>query len=321
MKKLNTYFIALGLAASALLTSCAKQEELRPESVIDKPTRNPRTAELDAWIAEHFTKPYNIEVVYRWDRNLVESASYAYPPEEAQVRQVLSSAERLWLEVYAQTSALGKSFLQGRLPLKMYLFGGKGLDGSGLELLASPKSSALELYVYDVNAFDPNDADRRYALARSLHHQFVRRLTELVPYDRDAFYAISRDRYLSSPDLLVTLMQQDRSLKQRFGMRLAANREGFATLYAMLSPEADFAETLSSYLCHTPQEIREALSRAATPVVDANDPLQTARNTEAARIAHEQLQKKIDFVEQYCRKSLGVSIQELQIRSLSALNQ
>lgn len=321
MKTIDTYLISLAIGLATLLAGCTKQEELSPQSVIDSPSRNPRTAELDEWIYEHFTKPYNIEVVYRWDRNLSESASYAYPPKEEAVRQVLTSTLQLWINVYAQTEGLGKVFLQEKLPLKIYLLGGKGLDASGLELLASPKSSALELYIYDVNAFDPSSTDKRYALARSLHHQFVRRLTDIIPYDRDAFYTISKDKYLSSPDLLVTLMQQDRSLKQRFGMRLAANREGFTTLYAMLSPEADFAETMSSYLCHSPQELREALTRAATPIVDPNDPIQTARNNEHARIAHAQLQMKIRFIEQYCRQKLGISIQELQMRLLSALGQ
>lgn len=321
MRNLNTYLMAVSLVLSSLLYSCAKEEELSSQSVISTDSHTARTAELDQWIDEHFTKPYNIEVIYHWDRNLAGATSYAYPPQEDNVRLVLESTLELWLNIYEQTEGIGKNFLQGKLPLKIYLFGGKGLDASGLELLASPKSSAVELYIYDVNTFNPKNPDRRYALARSLQHQFVRRLTDIIPYDRDTFYTISKDKYLSSPDLLVTLMQQDRSHKQRFGMRLAANREGFSTLYAMLSPEVDFAETFSSYLCHTPQEIREALTRAATPIVDAHDPLQSARNAEAAQVAHAQLQAKIKFIEQYCRKNLGISIQELQMRSLSAIAQ
>lgn len=317
MKTINLYTYLL--LVLLLGTSCSK-EKLSPESVIAQPNTNERTAELDNWIRDHITKPYNIEVVYRWDRHAFASSSYAYPPDEAKIRPMLELVKRLWIDVYRETTGLGDQFLHGKLPMRIYLFGGKGVDASGLELIASPHRSSLEMYIYDVNAFDATNPDRRYALARSLHHQFVRRLTEILPYDRDAFYRISQERYLSSPDLIVTIMAQDTSLRQRLGMRLATNRDGFTTLYAMLSPDADFAETFSAYICHTPTDMRDALIRAATPIVDNNDAEQTARNQVSAQEAHKRLKQKVEFVEQYCTKHLGISIRELQLKTLSALS-
>lgn len=311
--------LLLGIVSS--LFSCAQEEALREESVLPKisDSRDISTKDLDKWIYEAFTKPYNIEVIYQWDRLAVGIDSYTYPPREEKVIPLLKSVKALWLDVYEQTTGFSKSHLMGKIPLRIYLFGGKGLDRFGFELLTSPKSSALELYLYDINDFDTTNPDRVYALSRSLHHQFIRRLTDLIPYDRDAFYRISENSYPDSTEELVKVMQQDKTLTQRFGLRPYANTRGFTTAYAMLSPEADFIETISSYICHTPSEMSDAIKRAGTATIDPNDPIISQKRQEHAKLAKDRLTRKLAFVERYFSQSLGTSIRELQLNNLSAI--
>lgn len=56
------------LLLPCLLQACTN-ELLSEQSVVDAgAVQNPQT-ELDRWIADSITAPYNIEVVYRWQKN------------------------------------------------------------------------------------------------------------------------------------------------------------------------------------------------------------------------------------------------------------
>ena len=56
------------LLLPCLLQACTN-ELLSEQSVVDAgAVQNPQT-ELDHWIADSITAPYNIEVVYRWQKN------------------------------------------------------------------------------------------------------------------------------------------------------------------------------------------------------------------------------------------------------------
>ena len=56
------------LLLPCLMQACAS-DSLSSQSVIDVATQQQTPTELDRWIADSITTPYNIEVVYRWQKN------------------------------------------------------------------------------------------------------------------------------------------------------------------------------------------------------------------------------------------------------------
>ena len=125
---------------------------------------------------------------YRWDKNTAPKGTYTYPPEVSKVKPVLEAIKYLWLELYSEPSLGGTNFWKGKAPLKIYLYGGKNIDGNGQELINS-SAVGREFHLYNINNFDPRDKNKVYVLMRIVHHQFARLLgDEIYPYDRQAFF-------------------------------------------------------------------------------------------------------------------------------------
>lgn len=57
--------------------------------------------------------------------------------------------------------------------------------GSGMELLDNPEATTNEIFLYNVNEFDPRNEDKVFVLMRSVHHQFAKHLMVLFPYNRN----------------------------------------------------------------------------------------------------------------------------------------
>ena len=97
MKILNKYKKLALLSAVVLLGSCAGDEPLK-DSQLDLSTP-PKTA-LDNWIDTNYLLPYNINVQYKWNPNVVDNNRFLYPPIQAKVQPVLEIVQKIWLESY-----------------------------------------------------------------------------------------------------------------------------------------------------------------------------------------------------------------------------
>ena len=306
------------LLLPCLLQACTN-ELLSEQSVVDAgAVQNPQT-ELDRWIADSITAPYNIEVVYRWQKNANTGTTFVSPPKPDNVKAILRAVRELCFETYRQDNLGGEHFLQGKTPLRVYLYGGKNVDENGVELLNNPLLTPSEMCIFRVDDFKAGDTDKMYALMRSVHHQFARRLTELVAYDRDKFTAISGHRYTGSTEPLAAPLGYSKKEKDYFGLADYANKRGFYTMQAFLSAEDDFAEIISSTLCATPKEVNDAINTAQTPDQDSDPEVQQQYNKEAEQ-AYKEIVAKQAFVEQYMQKSLHINFKQLQIASLRRIN-
>jgi len=306
------------LLLPCLLQACTK-ESLSEQSVVDAgAVQNPQT-ELDRWIADSITAPYNIEVVYRWQKNANTGTTFVSPPKTDNVKAILRAVRELCFETYRQENLGGDHFLQGKTPLRIYLYGGKNVDENGVELLNNPQLTPSEMCIFRVDDFKAGDTNKMYALMRSVHHQFARRLAELVAYDRDKFTAISGHRYTGSTEPLAAPLGYSKKEKDYFGLADYANKRGFYTMQAFLSAEDDFAEIISSTLCATPKEVNDAINTAQTPDQDSDPEVQQQYNKEAEQAYKEIVAKQV-FVEQYMQKSLHINFKQLQIASLRRIN-
>ena len=223
--------IALLLFTTLLLTGCG-EEKLSDRSVIDDGKQQIETTQLDKWILDNITKPYGIEVVYRWEKNAGATGSFIYPPKIENVRAVLEVVKELGLETYRLKEVGGADFLKGRLPIKLYLYGGGNPDENGVERLHNPQLTAAEMCLYNVNDFNPGDADKVFVLMRSVHHQLAKRLIQLMAYDRDKFFTISGHHYTGSTEPIAAPWGYAQTAKEKFGLDAYANKRGF---YAFIS--------------------------------------------------------------------------------------
>lgn len=189
------------LLTALTLTGC-DEEKLSDRSVIDDGKQQIETTQLDNWILDNITKPYGIEVIYRWEKNTGSTGTFIYPPKLENVRAILEAVRELGLETYRLKEVGGADFLLGRLPIKLYLYGGGNPDENGVERLNNPQLTAAEMCLYNVNDFNPGDADKMFVLMRSVHHQLAKRLMQLIAYDRDKFFTISGHRYTGSTELI-----------------------------------------------------------------------------------------------------------------------
>ena len=60
--------IFLVLLTAFTLMGCSN-EKLSDRSVVDDGKKQIENTELDKWILDNITKPYGIEVIYRWEKN------------------------------------------------------------------------------------------------------------------------------------------------------------------------------------------------------------------------------------------------------------
>ena len=305
----------------SFILSCVacSEDKLSGNSVIDENKTQIEATELDNWILNNITKPYGIEVIYRWEKNSNADGIYIYPPKIEKVRAVLEAVKELGLDTYLLKEVGGKDFLLGRLPIKLYLYGGGNPDENGVERLYNPQLTAAEMCIYNVNEFEPTDFDKVFVLMRSVHHQLAKRLMQFVSYDRDKFYAISGHRYTGTTEPIAAPLGYAKTGKERFGLDNYANKRGFYTMLSFLSAEDDFAEIISSTLTSTPKEVYDAGVAASTPDTDV-DPEVNARYAKEAEQAYKEFIAKQTFVNEYVQKEWHINLKQMQVISVRRIN-
>ena len=295
------------------------EDKLNEVSVIDEGKAQIEATELDNWILNNITKPYGIEVIYRWEKNNNSPGVFIYPPKVEKVRAVLEAVKELGLETYRLNEVGGKDFLLGRVPIKLYLYGGGNPDENGVERLYNPQLTAAEMCLYNVNDFEAGNADKVFVLMRSVHHQLAKRLMQLMNYDYDKFFAISGHRYTGTTEPIAAPLGYAQTGKEKFGLDSYANKRGFYTMLSFLSAEDDFAEIISSTLTSTPKEVFDAGVAAQTPDTDI-DPEVNARYAKEAEQAYKEFIEKQAFVNEYVQKNWHINLKQMQVISVRRIN-
>ena len=145
--------IALLLMAVGLMSVSCEEEKL------DTSMRIPGLGgeeyipnEIDEWLYDNFTAPYNIEVIYRWDASQVQSSWLRpiVPVEEDSVVTFMTAIRDVWFEPYER--AVGDVFLKKMTP-KQVVLGGSGEYQFGAIKLGQAEGG-LKILLRNVNNFD-----------------------------------------------------------------------------------------------------------------------------------------------------------------------
>ena len=141
-------------------------------------------SETDKYIYDHYTVPYNVEVVYRWNQGDVSSDDMRknlVPPRESQVEPFLEMIEKVWMDTY--TAEVGQQTLRSYIPKQLLLVGSASYndDGSTTEGTAE---GGRQIVLYSVNDFN-FELEQIQSYAHVMHHEFAHILHQNVEYDAE----------------------------------------------------------------------------------------------------------------------------------------
>lgn len=227
MKKIIFSLLALSLLVSS--TSCDKNEVLD----VDMESYNYDDFEklpIDDYISENLTKPYNVEVIYRFDRSHSDINKNISPPVITQVQPAVDMVLEGFIKVYERVA--GPTFIKTYTPKQFVLFGSHAYNSNGSVTLGTA-DGGRRVVLYDVNninANSPSDISRRL---QTIHHEFTHILNQIVPI-QEAFRTVTTD-YVADWLAAANTDAEAKAL-------------GFVSRYSRSSFPEDFAETVAHLL-------------------------------------------------------------------------
>ena len=235
MFKHKIYLLILALV---VLASCKKEDDLGDVSAIPGLGGDSWVAtELDTYIKDTFTIPFNVAAKYKWDQGELDFDKTLTPPREEKIKPVLSSIKKVWIDNYVAEA--GKLFMQKYIPKFFVLVGSANWNIDGTITLGTAEGGRrIVLYVLNdfrtkgMTGYVPSDSVNIKMMFHTIEHEFGHIMHQTVLYPQD-FKRISVGGYTSNWN------NSDDS---------TANEKGFISAYAQSAPDEDFVEMISIML-------------------------------------------------------------------------
>jgi len=239
------YILLLISSVLFSLYSCDKEDELRDETVmvLDEPFQN----ELDLWIYDNLTKPYNVEVKYKWDSREIGSDFHVTPPNMKKTKEFLEYYLNLWIKPYEEEAIAGGNpeFLLKYMPKLLVLVGTPQYNADG-SMTMGMAEGGRKVTIFNIDQFADiwvSDWDTPEQIAErkrgvvmesfhTLHHEFAHIMHQTKFYP-DEFKEICKGDYTGN--------WMDVAPNE-------ANLKGFITPYSMLNENEDFVEIVAGML-------------------------------------------------------------------------
>jgi substrate import-associated zinc metallohydrolase lipoprotein len=245
---------------------------------------------LDTWIEQTLTKPYNIEVKYRWDPYEVPLGRTLVPPLVEKVRPIMEGVKAIWIDPYEKVA--GSDFIKKFCPKQYVLVGSANYNRDGTVTLGTAEGGR-KVVLYTVNFFDKkyvgsnNDFGSLKQQLHTIHHEFGHILQQNVA-PSIAFRQITPSTYTSN--------WYNVSESQALSL-------GYVSSYAMSKPDEDFVEVLAMMLVE------------GKPGYDA---LVNAAPNTAAKTA---LRQKQQLVVDYMQNTYKINFTTLQTLTQNAIKE
>lgn len=225
----NIHKFLLFLCFVVLVTSCVKEERLNYK-LQNYDTFEPGA--IDEWISTNLTDPYNIEVVYRYQRNMHDVNKNIAPADEAKVIPQMEVMLNGFLKLYEKVG--GEAFIKQYTPKQFALFGSGDYDTDG-SVKGGTADGGRRITLYGVNGLDITNPNAVQGNLGVVHHEFTHILnqTRLIPVEFEKvcvgdYYANWTNTSQNSPAISRAL--------------------GFISPYARKAVGEDFAETIATLL-------------------------------------------------------------------------
>lgn len=225
-------FLTAGLI---LFSSCSKKDEDLTTPIAGLGGVRYQKTPLDIAIYETYTKPYNIEVVYRWDAGLMGFTTVLVPADESRVLPVMNILKKGWIEPFEEI--VGSDFVKRYVPKQYVLIGSYAYTSSGNIVLGSA-DQGLKVNMYGINQINLKSMDGVRQVLGTVHHELAHVLHQNIMYPAD-FELVCAGDYDSN------------------GLNISqavARSLGFTGGYGMTGPNEDFATLVSTMLNNSKAE-------------------------------------------------------------------
>ncbi|TCC88987.1 hypothetical protein FBD94_10080 [Pedobacter hiemivivus] len=225
MKRLINYIAILCLA----LASCKKDGPLNANMDnfnIDSFKSGP----TDDWLKREYLDPFNIEVLYRWDRYQVSLAKDLVPPLESKVIPAMETVKSIWLSPYLTVA--GKEFIKPYVPKQIVLIGSAEYNNDGTITLGTA-DAGRRINLFIINSFQKSNTANVEQMMHTIHHEFGHILHQNSPIPED-FPRISPE-YAANWTANVNTANE-------------AKRLGFVSRYSRSNDNEDFVEMIAFLL-------------------------------------------------------------------------
>jgi substrate import-associated zinc metallohydrolase lipoprotein len=289
MFKHKIYLVILALAVFA---SCKKEDDLGDVSTIPGLGGDSWVAtELDTYIRDTFTIPFNVAAKYKWDQGELDFDKTLTPPREEKIKPVLSSIKKVWIDNYVAEA--GKTFMQKYIPKFFVLVGSANWNIDGTITLGTAEGGRrIVLYVLNdfrtkgMQGYVPADSTNVLMMFHTIEHEFGHIMHQTIMYPQD-FKRISVGSYTSNWNNI------DDS---------TANEKGFISAYAQSAPDEDFVEMLSIMLTKGKAQYEAFLNGIKSADAKAK------------------LRQKETIVVNYLKDVWGINFTSLQTRTRNSIN-
>jgi len=272
-----------------MVAIACKKEDLNVVPPVDLGGETWERTELDQWLMDSLTLPYNIAIKYRWDPGELNHLDRTLtPPDESKIIPAMSAIKRVWIDPYnAETGS--DLFIKKYSPKQFILVGSVEYNPNGTVLLGQAEGGN-SIAFFDINQhFDKNNVTSVKRMIHTSHHEFAHILHQNVIFPTD-FRGISQRLNLTGyTGTWFNISEEE------------ARENGYITAYSMASAEEDFVEMASNMLM-------EGRSRFDEIIASVNPTAQQA------------LRSKEQFVVNYFKEVWSIDFYSLQTRIQSALN-
>ncbi len=278
---MKRYIIALTLLAGITLSSCSREEELRPtSSIVDV---NTPQNDFDGWLQTNYMDTYNIAFEYRYNDILIDMEPALVPARFDEAILLSKLVKFLTLEVYDELTG-DTEFMRKYFPKIIQLIGSPSYNADGSIVLGEAEGGKA-MFLYNVNGLGDIYARKdietlNESYFHTMHHEFAHILHQTKPYPK-SYETFSSSLYVGN------------NCFETYTTPESALEVGFITPYSATNADEDFVEILSTYVTSTPEVWAEKMKVAGS----VGEPILTS---------------KLDIIRDYLVVQWGFNIDDLR---------
>lgn len=227
MKQVHVKILMVSVLLCSLM-ACSKDDKINEINIPGLGGETWEKGPLDFWLDSTFTRPYNIEVKYRFERYELTLDKTLVPVMENKVQPVMSTVRKTWIEPYIAEAGevFFKTFCQ-----KQFVLVGSPQFNSNNTITLGTAEGGRKVVLFWLNDFNISNKPFVKEMLHTIHHEFAHILHQNIMYPVE-FKRISTG-YTGS--------WNDYTLAEALAL-------GFVTQYARSAPDEDFVEMVATML-------------------------------------------------------------------------
>nr|WP_311459109.1 substrate import-associated zinc metallohydrolase lipoprotein [uncultured Capnocytophaga sp.] len=269
MNRLKLY---LPLLLALLYVGCSKDTPNKSQSVVQLSSAEEikNRTELDRYIIEKFTQPYNVNIVYRFSENNISRNMFRYvaPPSAEKALQMANFLKYMYYEPY--TMLTPKGFLQNYSPKELVFIGSRAFSdvGTAYNGLAT---NAVKIEMLGVNNINPNTTDPTEI--KNIDNRVLRLIYH------ESSHLLEQVKIVPKEFEKLSIADYKGGAWTRSWTGETYLKSGFISAYASDNIHEDFVETIARYIIYYQKNQCSCNTTDATLDTDGDGLNDTAYNT------------------------------------------